>query len=144
MKVLKSLVLTFVLAFVVSSCSDENPDTVGPHTEILNIEDHQEFKFGETLVMHFKFTDQTGMYEYKYELYAKDYTPQSFEYENHIIYDAFFTERNEVRSIVLPEKSPSEIYQEGEYIIKVQAADINQNKSTYYKPIYIYYPEVED
>lgn len=144
MKLLKSIGLFFVLASVFISCSDEEPDTVGPEIQITNIIDNQEFKFGENLVMRFKFTDQTGMYEYKYELYAKDYTTKSYDYENHIIYDTYFTERNDVQSILLPEKTPTEIYQEGEYVIKVQASDVNQRISTYYKYINIYYPEVAE
>lgn len=140
MRTLKQISLLFILTVSFVACNDEEPDTVGPITEITNIPDNKEYKFGENLVMHFKFTDQTGMYEYKYEIYAKDFTNQSFTYEKHIEFETYYTELKEAQSISLPEKSPSEIYQEGEYLIKVQASDINQRVSTYYKPIKITYP----
>lgn len=140
MKVFKHLVVLFLLTISLVGCNDEEPDTVGPTIEIVNIPDNKEYKFGENLVMHFKFTDQSGMYEYKYEIYAKDFTNQSFVYEKHIEFETYYTELKEAQSISLPAKSPSETYQEGEYLIKVQASDINQKVSTYYKPIKITYP----
>ena len=140
MKILKPLIVLFLLSVSFISCNDEGPDREGPIIEITNIPDNKEYKFGENLVMHFKITDQTGMYEYKYELYAKDFTSDSFTYENHIQLEGYLTKLEEAKSILLPEKSASETYQEGDYLIKVQASDINQNVSTYYKPIRIVYP----
>lgn len=144
MKFLKQISVFFLLATAFVSCNDEDPDTAGPTIEITNISDNQEFKFGENLVMHFKFTDQTGIYEYKYEIYEKDYTHQSFDYEKHITFEGYYTEAIDAQSVLLPEKSPTETYAEGDYIIKVQASDINQRVSTYYKSIRIVYPETQE
>ncbi|HLW63408.1 MAG TPA: DUF4625 domain-containing protein [Flavobacterium sp.] len=145
MKFTKLLIVVFLATFSLSSCSKEDPDTVGPAVEIINIEENQEFKFGENLVMYFKFTDQTGVNEYKYEIYAKDYTQKSFMYENEIKLESYYTELSEAQSVLLPEKSASESqnYQEGAYLIKVSAGDILGNLSIYYKTINIVYPEDE-
>lgn len=145
MKLLKSIGLFFVLASVFISCSDEEPDTVGPEIQITNITDNQEFKFGENLVMHFKFTDQTGVYEYSYEIYSKDFLPNQFKV-NRKLFDlnGYFNEIDQMQTVLLPEKSPTETYAEGDYIIEVKASDINQIVSTYYKPIRIVYPEVAE
>lgn len=130
-------------AFV--SCNDEDPDTAGPTIEITNISDNQEFKFGEDLVMNFMFTDQTGVYEYAYEIYSKDFLPQEFKVNQKLFaLGGYFTEINQIQTVILPEKSPTETYAEGDYIIKVQASDINQRVSTYYKPIRIVYPETQE
>ena len=95
MKLFKYISLFFVLATVLISCDNEDPDTVGPAIEIINIPDNKEFKFGENLVMHFKITDQTGFYEYKYELYKKIIQIKSFDYEKHITFEGYFTEKTE-------------------------------------------------
>lgn len=139
MKFLKLLSILFLTSTFILSCDKEDPDTVGPSIEITNIPDNKEFKFGETIVMKFKFRDQIGMYEYQYKLYAKDYTSDSFDVENHIILDGYVTEFDVAKSIKLPEKG-TETYQEGDYIIEVTATDINQNMSKYIKPIKITYP----
>lgn len=145
MKIIKPLIVLFLAAFTLNSCNDGDPDTVGPTTEITNITEGQEFKFGENLIMYFKFTDQTGINEYEYKIYAKDYTHDSFMYDNHIELASYYTTLEEARSVLLPEKSNSESqnYQEGEYLIEVTAADILGNISTYYKTINIVYPEDE-
>lgn len=145
MKFTKLLIVAFLATFSLSSCSKEDPDTVGPEIEITNIEENQEFKFGKNLVMHFKFTDQTGMFEYEYEIYAKDYTPKEFTAKKHFEFEGYYTELSEAQSVLLPAKSATESqnYQEGEYLIKVTAADILGNLSTYYKTINIVYPEDE-
>src|SRR5690554_8234769 len=145
MKCIKSLTVLFLTIFTLNSCDSKDADTVGPTAEITNIEENQEFKFGENLVMYFKFTDQTGVNEYKYEIYAKDYTQKSFMYENEIKLESYYTELSEVQNVLLPEKSASESqnYQEGAYLIKVSAGDILGNLSIYYKTINIVYPEDE-
>lgn len=140
MKFFRLVSLLGMMAVMLVSCNDEDPDTTGPVIEITNIPDNKEYKFGENLSMRFKITDETGVYEYKYEIYAKDFTPKSFTAEKHIIFDSSFTELNESQSVQLPEKTPDVSYQEGEYLIKVQASDVNQRVSTYYKPIKITYP----
>lgn len=117
---------------------------MGPEIQILNIEDNQEFKFGEDLVMYFLFKDQVGMDAYRYEVYAKDYTNKSFMFENTIEFQGYFTQLEEVRTIVLPSKTAVEDYQEGEYLIKITASDIRGNLSEHYKTINIFYPEAED
>lgn len=145
MKFLKQISVFFLLATAFVSCNDEDPDTAGPTIEITNISDNQEFKFGENLVMHFKFTDQTGVYEYSYEIYAKEYTPKEFSVSQKLItFEGYFNEKTDNQTVILPEKSPTETYAEGDYIIKVQASDINQRVSTYYKPIRIVYPETQE
>jgi len=145
MKCIKSLTVLFLTIFTLNSCDSKDADTVGPTAEITNIEENQEFKFGENLVMYFKFTDQTGMNEYKYEIYAKDYTHKSFMYENHIEFEGYYTELSEIQTVVLPTKSASEIqnHQEGEYLIKITTADVLGNISTHYKTINIFYPPEE-
>lgn|SRR5690554_980661 len=144
MKIIKPLIVLFLAAFTLNSCNNGDPDTVGPTTEITNITEGQEFKFGENLVMHFRFTDQTGMNRYEYEIYAKDYTPESFAPDKkYIEKEGHYTELSEFRAMLLPEKSATENYQEGEYLIEVTAADILGNISTYYKTINIVYPEDE-
>lgn len=144
MKILKKISLLFLLTTAFVSCNDDKPDTVGPEVEITNIPDNKEYKFGETIVMNFEFKDEVGMYEYKYELYAKDYTPQEFSMENYIdLRPGYYSKYSKTHSILLPSES-EEGYQEGDYIIKVQASDINQNVSVYYKPIRIVYPETEE
>lgn len=144
MKLLKSIGLFFVLASVFISCSDEEPDTVGPEIQITNITDNQEFKFGENLVMQFMFNDQTGITHYRYEIYAQDFTNESFTYDKDIDLNGFFTVLGEARAVLLPEKSATETYQEGAYLIQVNARDVLGNLSTYYKPIRIVYPEVAE
>lgn len=140
MKFFKLLIVLSIIATVFVGCNDEEPDTKGPTIEITNIADNREFKFGDNLTMKFKFTDETGIYEYKYEIYAKDFTKESFTAEKHIILEGFFSELSESQSVQLPERTPTVSYQEGDYLIKVQASDINQRVSTYYKPIKITYP----
>lgn len=141
MKFFKHVCLLFLVTVSLVSCNDEDPDTVGPTIEITNIPDNKEYKFGENLIMNFKFTDQTGVYEYAYEIYAKEYTPKEFSVAQKLIdLQGYFTEINQIQTILLPEKSAAETYQEGDYIIKVQASDINQRVTTYYKPIKIVYP----
>ena len=132
-------------AFTFVGCNNEDPDTVGPTIEITNFEDNKEFKFGEDLFMNFKFTDQTGVYEYAYEIYSKDNLPKEFKV-NQKLFDlqGYFTEINQIQTVILPEKSTNETYAEGDYLIKVQASDINQIVSTYYKPIRIVYPETQE
>lgn len=145
MKFLKQISVFFLLATAFVSCNDEDPDTTGPTIEITNISDNQEFKFGEDLVMNFMFTDQTGVYEYAYEIYSKDFLPQEFKVNQKLFaLEGYFTEINQIQTVILPEKSPTETYAEGDYIIKVQASDINQRVSTYYKPIRIVYPETQE
>lgn len=145
MKFLKQISVFFLLATAFVSCNDEDPDTAGPTIEITNISDNQEFKFGEDLVMNFMFTDQTGVYEYAYEIYSKDFLPQEFKVNQKLFaLEGYFTEINQIQTVILPEKSPTETYAEGDYIIKVQASDINQRVSTYYKPIRIVYPETQE
>lgn len=146
MKFFKQVSLLFLLttAFAFVGCNDEDPDTVGPTIEITNIPDNKEFKFGENLSLHFKFSDQTGVFQYQYRIYAAEITEETwFLTENLITFEGFFTEKNEIKSVLLPAKSPSEIYLEGNYIIEVLAKDINNNISTYYKPIRIVYPAAE-
>ena len=146
MKFFKQISLLFLLttAFTFVSCNDEDPDTVGPTIEITNIPDNKEFKFGEDLSMHFKFTDQSGVYEYAYEIYSKNLLPDEFSVEKrHFDLQGFYTEINQVQTVILPAKSANETYAEGDYIIKVQASDINEIVSTYYKPIRIVYPTAE-
>lgn len=140
MKFFKLLSILSIIATVFVGCDDDEPDTKGPTIEITNIADNKEFKFGDNLTMKFKLTDETGLYEYKYEIYAEDFTPKSFTAEKHIIFDSYFTELNESQSVQLPEKTPTVSYQEGNYVIKVQASDVNQRISTYFKPIKITYP----
>lgn len=140
MKFFKQLSVLFLITALFIRCNDENPDTVGPTIEMANIPDNKEYKFGENLIMNFKFTDQTGLYEYKYEIYAKDYTEKSFETNKHIVLNGYFTQVSETQTVLLPEKTVSTVYQEGDYLIKVQASDINQRVSTFYKPIKITYP----
>lgn len=140
MKFFKLLTVLSIIATVFVGCNDEEPDTDGPVIEITNIQDNKEYKFGENLMMKFKITDQTGLYEYKYEIYAKEFTPKSFTAEKHVIFEGAYTELNESQSVQLPEKTPTVSYQEGDYLIKVQASDVNQRVSTYYKPIKITYP----
>lgn len=140
MKILKPLIVLFLLPVSFISCNDDGPDKEGPTIEIKNIADNTEYKFGANLVMEFKFTDQTGVYEYKYEIYTKDFSNDSFSYDKHITFSSYYTLAEDKQSMFLPEKSEREIYQEGDYLIKVQASDINQNVSTYYKPIKIVYP----
>lgn len=145
MKFLKQISVFFLLATAFVSCNDEDPDTAGPTIEITNISDNQEFKFGEDLVMNFMFTDQTGVYEYAYEIYSKDFLPQEFKVNQKLFaLEGYFTEINQIQTVILPEKSPTETYAEGDYIIKVQASDINQRVSTYYKSIRIVYPETQE
>lgn len=142
MKLLKQLLLLSLITLFVG-CDDNEGDTVGPTIEITNIKDNAAYKFGETIVMKFKFKDQTGFYEYKYELYAEDFTSDSFTAEKYFFFDGFYTELEEAKSILLPEKSTNKQYKEGKYLIKVTAADIHQNLSIYYKPIEITYPVAE-
>ena len=52
----------------------------------------------------------------------------------------YFTEINQKQTVILPAKSDTETYAEGDYIIKVKASDINQRITTYNKPIRIVYP----
>lgn len=146
MKFFKQISLLFLLttAFTFVGCNDEDPDTVGPTIEITNIPDNKEFKFGEDLFMNFKFTDQTGVYEYAYEIYSKDFLPNEFTVEEKLInLQGYFTEINQKQTVILPAKSATETYAEGDYVIKVQASDINQRITTYYKPIRIVYPVTE-
>lgn len=148
MKFLKqiSVFLLLATAFTFIGCNDEDPDTVGPTIEITNIPDNKEFKFGEDLGMHFKFTDQSGVYEYAYEIYAKEFSAKEFKV-NQKLFDlqGYFTEINQIQTVILPEKSTNanENYAEGDYIIEVKASDINQRITTYYKPIRIVYPVAE-
>ena len=146
MKFFKQISLLFLLTtvFTFVGCNDEDPDTVGPTIEITNIPDNKEFKYGEDLFMNFKFTDQTGVYEYAYEIYSKDFLPNEFTVEEKLInLEGYFTEINQKQTVILPAKSATETYAEGEYIIKVQASDVNQRITTYYKPIRIVYPATE-
>lgn len=146
MKFFKQISLLFLLttAFAFVGCNDEDPDTVGPTIEITNIPDNKEFRYGEDLVMNFKFTDQTGVYEYAFEIYSKDFLPKEFKV-NQKIFDlgGYFTEINKIQTVILPAKSANETYAEGDYIIEVKASDINQRVTTYYKPIRIVYPAAE-
>lgn len=146
MKFFKQISLLFLLttAFTFVSCNDEDPDTAGPTIEITNIPDNKEFKFGENLSLRFKFTDQSGVYEYAYEIYSKDLLPNEFTVEERYFdLQGFYTEINQVQTVILPAKSDTEKYAEGDYIIKVQASDINEIVTTYYKPIRIVYPAAE-
>ena len=146
MKFFKQISLLFLLttAFTFVGCNDEDPDTVGPTIEIANIPDNKEFKFGEDLFMNFRFTDQTGVYEYAYEIYSKDFLPKEFKVnQRHFDLQGYFTEINQMQTVILPAKTETETYAEGDYIIEVKAADINQRITTYYKPIRIVYPAAE-
>ena len=146
MKFFKQISLLFLLttAFTFVGCNDEDPDTVGPTIEITNIPDNKEFKFGEDLFMNFRFTDQTGVYEYAYEIYSKDFLPKEFKVnQRHFDLQGYFTEINQMQTVILPAKTETETYAEGDYIIEVKAADINQRITTYYKPIRIVYPAAE-
>lgn len=140
MKFFKKIGLLFLLAVSFVSCNDEDPDTVGPTIEITNIPDNKEYKFGETITMALKFTDQTGVFEYQYKLYAKDNVTEGFNVNSSIVLDGYFTDLSEAKSIHLPTKLPNEVYHEGDYIIEIKAADIYKNISTYIKPIKITYP----
>lgn len=141
MKFFKHISLLFLLTVSVVACNDEDPDTVGPTIEITNIPDNKEYKFGDDLIMNFKFTDQTGVYEYAYEVYSKDGLPKEFKVnQKHFDLQGYFTEINQIQTVLLPAKSATETYDEGDYIIEVKAADINQRITTYYKPIKIVYP----
>ena len=145
MKILKKISLLFLLTTAFVSCNDDKPDTVGPEVEITNIPDNKEYKFGETIVMNFEFRDKVGMYEYEYKLYAEENTSNGFTTENYVdLQPSFYSTYNKIHTIALPEKSAKATYQEGDYVIKVQASDINQNVSVYYKPIRIVYPETEE
>lgn len=146
MKFFKQISLLFLLttAFTFVGCNDEDPDTVGPTIEITNIPDNKEFKYGEDLFMNFKFTDQTGVYEYAYEIYSKDFLPKEFKVnQRHFDLQGYYTEINQMQTVILPAKSDTETYAEGDYIIEVKASDINQRITTYYKPIRIVYPAAE-
>lgn len=146
MKFLKQLSLFFlvVTSFVFIGCTNEEPDTTGPTIAITNIPDNKEFKFGEDLLMNFEFTDQTGVYEYAYEIYAKNFVPNSFVVNQRLIdLKGYYTKIEQKETVILPAKSQSENYYEGDYIIEVKASDINQRVSTYYKPIRIVYPVTE-
>lgn len=143
MKFFKQISLLFLLttAFTFVGCNTEDPDTVGPTIEITNIPDNKEFKYGEDLFMNFRFTDQTGVYEYSFEIYSKDFLPKEFSVAEKIFsLQGYFTEINQKQTVILPAKSDTETYAEGDYIIKVKASDINQRVTTYYKPIRIVYP----
>lgn len=143
MKFFKQISLLFLLttAFTFVGCNNEDPDTVGPTIEITNIPDNKEFKFGEDLFMNFRFTDQTGVYEYSFEIYSKDFLPNEFSVPEEVFsLQGFFTEINQKQTVILPAKSATETYAEGDYVIKVKASDINQRISTFYKPIRIVYP----
>lgn len=144
MKFLKQIALLFLITSAFVSCNEEEPDTVGPTIEITNIPDGKEFKYGEDLGMNFKFTDQTGVYEYSYEIYSKDNLPKEFKVNQRLInLEGYFTEINQIQTVLLPEKTATEVYAEGDYVIEVKASDINQRVSTYYKPIKIVYPPTE-
>ena len=146
MKFFKQISLLFLLttAFTFVGCNNEDPDTVGPTIEITNIPDNKEFKFGEDLFMNFRFTDQSGVYEYSYEIYAKEFSPTEFKVTQKLFdLQGYFTEINQMQTVILPAKSANETYDEGDYIIEVKASDINQRITTYYKPIRIVYPAAE-
>lgn len=147
MKFFKQISLLFLLTtvFTFVGCNDEDPDTVGPTIEITNIPDNKEFKFGEDLFMNFRFTDQTGVYEYSYEIYAKEFSPKEFKVTRKLFdLQGYYTEINQKQTVILPAKSATEpLYAEGDYIIEVKASDINQRMTTYYKPIRIVYPAAE-
>ncbi len=146
MKFFKQISLLFLLttAFTFVGCNDEDPDTVGPTIEITNIPDNKEFKYGEDLFMNFRFTDQTGVYEYAYEIYSKDFLPKEFKVnQRHFDLQGYYTEINQMQTVILPAKSATETYAEGDYVIEVKASDINQRITTYYKPIRIVYPATE-
>ena len=123
MKYIKQLFSVLILAsvFTFVGCNNDDPDNVGPTIEIINIPDNAVFEFGQNLVMNFNFTDQTGVYEYSYEIYSKDFLPKEFRITRKV-YDlqGFFTEINKVHSVILPAKSATEDYDEGEYIIEVK------------------------
>jgi len=144
MRFLKQMTLIFIAIFTFSACEKEEVDNVGPTIEITNIVDNQEFKFGDDLRMNFKFTDQTGVYEYAYELYSKDFLPKEFTVEQKVFdLNGSFKEISLQQVIILPAKTPSETFAEGDYVIKVQASDDHQIVSTFYKPIRIVYPTAE-
>jgi len=140
MNFIKKLSLLFLFSIAFVSCDNADPDTIGPTVEITNIPDNKEYKFGETITMALLFKDQTGVFEYQYKLFAREYTSDSFDVTADVVLNGFFTELSEVKSIHLPAKLPNEVYQEGDYIIQIKAADINNNISTYIKPIKIVYP----
>src|SRR5690606_2749927 len=146
MKFFKQISLLFLMtsAFTFVGCNNEDPDTVGPTIEITNIPDNKEFKFGEDLFMNFMFTDQTGVYEYSFEIYSKESLPKEFTVAEKVFdLNGYFNEINQKQTVLLPSKSSTETYAEGDYVIKVKASDINQRISTYYKPIRIVYPVAE-
>lgn len=146
MRFFKQISLLFLLttAFTFVGCNEEDPDTVGPTIEITNIPDNKEFKFGEELGMILKFTDQTGVYEYAYEIYAKEFSPKEFKVnQKHFDLDGYFTEISQIQTVILPSKTEKETYAEGDYIIEVKASDVNLRMTTYYKPIRIVYPAAE-
>ena len=146
MKFFKQISLLFLLttAFAFVGCNDEDPDTVGPTIEITNFPDNKEFKYGEDLFMNFKFTDQTGVYEYAYRIYSKESLPKEFTVDQRRFdLQGYFNEINQTQTVILPAKSATETYAEGDYIIEVKASDINQRITTYYKPIRIVYPAAE-
>ena len=142
MKYLKQLLLLIIMV-VFTACEKDTYDNVGPEIDITNIKDNAVYNFGQTIVMKFNFKDESGIYEYKYEIYGEPTTKDSFMEEHHYTLNAFYTNLQEAKSILLPAKSDNETYQEGKYIIKVTAADINDNISVYYKPIQIVYPTKE-
>mgnify|MGYP000954763209 CR=1 FL=1 len=94
--------------------------------------------------MFFKFTDQTGVYEYAYEIYSKESLPDEFKVnQKRFDLDGYFTEIDQVQTVILPAKSEGKTYAEGDYIIEVKASDVNLRMTTYYKPIRIVYPAAE-
>lgn len=146
MKFLKQLSLFFlvVTSFVFTGCTNEEPDTTGPTIAITNIPDNKEFKFGDDLVMSFEFTDEIGFQIFSYEIYSKDFVSNSFIVNESLVdLKTFYTYIKLDKSVILPAKSETENYYEGDYIIKIKAIDLNQNVSIYYKPIRIVYPVTE-
>lgn len=139
MKFLKLLSILFLTSTFILSCDKEDPDTTGPTIEINNITDGKAYKFGETLIMNFKFTDQSGIYEYQYHLYSKDDIEKGLDVKQHIFYEGYFTNLEETKTITLPTKGTT-LFQEGDYVIEVVATDIKQNMSKFIKPIKITYP----
>lgn len=142
MKFIKQISILFLVFVGLTACTKEELDTNGPTIEITNIPDNKEFKFGENLTMLIKLKSNYGVYEYQYEIHAKEFAANEFTVpKKHITFEGYFNEKDEVVTIILPEKSTTANFKEGEYVIKVWAGDINGKVTEYTKPIKITYPQ---
>lgn len=142
MKLINKISIFFLAIGSLVSCTKEELDTAGPIINIVNIPDNKEYKFGDNLVMQIKLKSNIGVYEYQYEIYAKEFAANEFTVpKKHVTFEGYYNEKDEIVSVILPEKSATANFKEGEYVIEIVAADINQNTSKYFKPIKIVYPQ---